>query len=67
MTEKETIEKRYTTIPIGAIVALLIFLATVYYNFWSKLPDIGQWALAIGLIILFFSDYTHKTKTTRTK
>lgn len=44
-------------IPICAISAIIIFiLSTVYLDIWSKLPEIGDWALAIAFILLFFGD-----------
>lgn len=43
-------------IPIGAIVAIIILVYTLQSDLWSRLSDTASFALAIGLLILFFSD-----------
>jgi|WetSurMetagenome_2_1015567.scaffolds.fasta_scaffold236114_2 hypothetical protein len=42
--------------PLGAIVAIIVLVWTLQTDLWSKLSDGAAFVLAIGLLVLFFSD-----------
>jgi hypothetical protein len=46
--------------PVGAITSIILFIATIYFDIWSKIPEIGDVLLAIALIILFCSSFTYE-------
>jgi len=50
-------ESKQRVFPLGSIASILLFIATVYFDIWSKLNSLGQTLLALALILLFFEDY----------
>jgi len=45
------------SLPVGMIVAILLFIYTVSIEFWSKLDGWAKFLLGIAFIVLFLSDF----------
>jgi hypothetical protein len=46
-----------TEAPLGAIASIFLYLLSVYWSVWDELGFWSRIGLALGLILLFFSDY----------
>jgi hypothetical protein len=47
---------RQLKFPVGAIIAVILFIYTIQEGIWGMLSDWGKFFLAVALVLLFFAD-----------